>query len=365
MNTKISIRQILFLYIFISITPIFTYIPNTVSYYGENTGYLGVLYGGIVLLFFAALILQIINKYPDYDLYDMLRRLFGITAAKCILFLYGIWAFLFITFKVNTYTNLLQTTLMPTISNGILIVFLFLLVINAISKGKKTIFRFAEFLYGPILLFLLLVFIIATPTLKIQQLIPITVPDLSRNLKSIPILCSIGGNIVLLLFFSSHLTAESTFSLVKKRTYFSVAIFTLLAFLATIAAIGINGSYLTGRTSFPIFQTAKGLSVLNAFERFDSFITLVCILSDFVTISIFLLILMQCFSWVFNITASPFVGAAFLVLSCVYVMIQDATQFQLELFHNDWMIGINLVFQFVLPSLLGILCIFKKKDKHN
>lgn len=401
MDNKVTLRQFTYTFLLLSITPIFSRLPGLLTPSGDSTGYVTVVYYAVIGCVFAWLMYQIIYAYEGCTLLEILSDLIGSFFAKVVLLIYGIWCILVLLFKIASYTILLQTTLLPTISGEILLGFLFLLCVYAFSKGSKTILRFAEFVFLPALFFLGILFLFAVPSFHTEYLQTITVSDLVDNLKRIPSIASVGGNLMLLLFFMGcierkpELPTDIKANYVpnakkpqKKHTFQSrlyrcILQFTLLCFAAVLLSLCINGPKLTEDFTYPIYQSVKGVSILSTFERFDAFITLVCIVSDFAAVCVFALISVTCFSFVFQkkeqkqqegegdapldvvspsrqTTLLLCLGAPLVLICCCYVYLKEITQYQLDQFFLSYMMPINLAFQYVLPSLLGIVCFFKR-----
>ena len=350
------------------------------AYNAGGTGYIATIYATVLLLIYAGIILQIIRVYPNKNIYEVLQEVVGTWIAKVIIFLYALWAYVFMLYKVGAYSITLQATLMPSIHPGILIVILFLLIIYALTKNERTIFRFAEFLYQPTILFLAIIFVFALPSIQYDRLIPVNVVDLTDNLYSLPDICSIGGNLVLILFFCKKLVYSGDYKHIKKRIILTVLSFCVITILSSILSIGINGVELTTRLSYPMFQAIKSVSIIHTFERFDSFLTMICMMSDFVGVVVFLQITMLCLGWVFtkkketedNNNLSGFsekdpnsyprkiIAAVLLFIASIYILLRDITQFEFETFYRNYIVYLNLAFQYIVPLLLGFLCIGKQ-----
>ena len=345
-----------------------------------GSGYISVIYAGIILLIYVGLILQVLKVYPNKNIYEILQDMVGTWAAKVIILLYAIWAYLFVLVKVGAYSVTLQATLMPSIHPGILIVNLFLLVLYTLSKNDRTIFRVAEFLYQPVIFFLALIFLFALPNLEFRQLVPVSVTDLGDNLYTVPDLCAIGGNLVLVLFFCKHFVCSGDFKNLKKRLINSVIAFVVISALSIVLSVGMNGLEATAKLSYPIFQAIKGVSILDTFERFDSLLTMICMMSDFVAVVVFLQVTMLCLGWVFNYrkgentallnsrasqslnmnNSLKVYGIALFFLACVYILLRNVTQYDFEAFYRKFQIYFNIAFQYIVPVLLSIVCIVKQ-----
>lgn len=391
MDTRLTIRQICFLFLFLSISSIFNYIPNIATQNAGGTGYISVIYGVVVLFLYAGLILQIIKRYPKHNYYEIMKSVFGTWIAKLVILLYAVWAYIFVIVKIGAYSVTLQATLMPSIHPGILITILFLLVLYTLTKNPRTIFRFAEFLYQPIVIFLAFMFLFAVPNMDYSQLVPVTFENIKDNLYTLPDICAIGGNLVLLLFFCKELIYSGNVRNIRKRLMNTVTTFLLIAVLAVLLSVGMNGVTVTQHLSYPIFQAMKSVTVLNTFERFDSIITMIGMMSDYAGIYVFLQVTMLCLGWLFDylwqepdplssekpVENQPMnnslkvYGAVLFFIACVYILLRNVTQYEFEAFYRELQIYLNLIFQFLIPVILGILCLIKqliqdrRKPKEN
>ena len=100
--------------------------------------------------------------------------------------------------------------------------------------------------------------------------------------------------------------------------------------------------------------------MLNTFERFDSFITLIEMLSDFIYIVIFLVVMMKCLFFIFNYENSKIMVTVLFFISCSYILIRNFTQLELTRIYESYGLVINLGFQYIIPVILGVVCLFRK-----
>lgn len=363
MNDQISIRQFIFLFIFTAMTPLFTYVPQVAAANAKNSGYISPLYFGILLFIFAKLLLRIMQVYPNETLPEILSRLTGSTLTSILFFLYGIWAFLLLVYKLSSYNLLMQATLMDNDSNYIILFGLFFLVLYAAWKGPKAIFRVSELLYGPLFFFLVILLIFTLPNINKEYLVPVTRQQLTLNLPTLWTLAPIGGNLFFLLFFLRPISQMNGFQAIKKRLYQSVFVFVIISTFSIFLTIGIAGAALTSEYSYSLFQAIKCITFLSSFERFDSLITLVTVISDFITVTFYLLLLIKCFTVAFrredNYKEIAIIG---ITLATTVACILDIPQYSLEHFYRIYIDRISLLFQYVIPVILGIICCFKKTE---
>lgn len=362
MKYQISIRQFIFLFIFTTITPLFTYIPQIAATNAGNSGYLSALFFGVIFFVFAALLLRIAKVYPGQNLFEILSGLTGSVIARIIFFLYGIFVFLLLLYKLSTYNLLMQATLMDNSNNYIILFGLFFLVLYAAFQGAKTIFRVSELLYGPFIFFLIILLVFTLPNINKDYLAPVTTKQLKQNLPTLWTFAPLGGNLFFLLFFLRPITGMNRFPVVRKRLYQCVFVFTIISYLCIFLTIGIAGSTLTSEYSYSLFQAIKCITFLSSLERFDALITLVTVISDFITITFYLVVLTRCFTISCSLNNYKEITTISLTIACTFVCVFDVSQYALEHFYRYYIDLISIGFMYGIPVLLGIISCFSKKE---
>lgn len=360
MNYQISIRQFIFLYIFTTLTPLLTYVPQMAAGNAGNSGYLSALYFGVLLFIFAALLLRIMKVYPNQNLFQILSGIIGKTFTRIIFLLYGIWIFLLLLYKLCSYNLLMQATLMDNSTSYIVLFGMFFIVLYAAFKGPKTIFRVAELLYGPLIVFLILLLIFTLPNISKEYLAPVTRAQLRLNIPTIWNLAPVGGNLFFLLFFLKPVAGMNRYKVVKKRLLQSVFVFVLISFLSIFLTIGIAGATLTSEYSYSFFQAIKCITFLNSFDRFDAIINLVIVISDFITITFYLVMLMKCISLTFNFEHGKESAAICLTIACTIACVFEISQYNLTHIYRAYIETVSIWFQYLIPVILGIISCFKR-----
>ncbi|HPU63329.1 MAG TPA: GerAB/ArcD/ProY family transporter [Mobilitalea sp.] len=361
MNKPLSIRQAVFMYLIISISPVLRQIPSALAKEAGRSGYISPIWATFPVLILTAAIVLLINSYPGLNIYEITVQLAGKVFAKVVMFLYLIWAVLYLTGKLNAYALTLQFTLMPKTGSDFFIQVMLLLVIYALFKTAKTIFRFSEFTLGPIFAFIGILFICAINRLRTDYLLPVSAINLPGTIKASKNVIAVGGNIILTMFFADRFGISITKKHMRKFWTGGLG-FVLLTFVITIFTFGITGAPLTANLPFPFYITVKSITFFNIFERFEVLVTLVCILSDYVSICIMFIVVLHIIRWLFGIEEKEFliVPVAMIIYYLTYFVSQ--TQFEYDLFYKHIIINLNLIFQYIIPFLLCLLCLLKRKN---
>lgn len=360
MNKEVSIRQIVTMYLFLSISPILRQIPSALASEAGRSGYLSPLWAVIPLLPLTGIILFLMKRYPGLNLYEIMEHLAGKFIAKVIILGYLIWFVILLTAKVNIYSLTLQFTLMPKTRSDFFMVIIILLVYYALMRGMKTIFRFSEFTLGPILFIIGILFFCALSRLRTDYLLPVSTFRLPSTVLASQNVIAVGGNIVIALFFADKYGISVT-KKQKRKIWYGVLFFVVLCFSVTIFTFGITGADLTANLPFPFYITVKSISFFNIFERFEVLVTLICVLSDFISICILAVLMMRCLYWLFGIKQNGYLFLPVTIIIYYLTYFISSTQFEFNTLYRSILIYLNLIFQYPIPIFLGFLSIVRRK----
>lgn len=360
MNREVTLRQITFMYLFISLSSILRQMPQMLASEAGRSGYLSPVWSVVATVPLTAIVILLIKSYPGLNFYEIMEQLIGTVLAKLVILCYLLWILLAITAKVTAYSLTMQFTLMPRTKSDFFMTIMIVLVFYALIRGIKTIFRFSELTLGTILVFFAVLFLCAMTRIRKDYLLPVSTIHLKSTILASKYVIAIGGNIIIALFFADKFGISVTKQHLRKL-WFGLLTFTILAFVITLFTFGISGTSLTANLPFPFYITVKSISFFNIFERFEVFVTLICILSDFAAICIFAILLMRCITWIFHLTECNFLYTPLAMIIFYLTYYLSSTQFEFNYLYQYIIVNLNLIFQYVVPLILALLCLVKRK----
>lgn len=360
MDREVSLRQITFMYLFISISSVLRQVPEALAKEAGRSGYLSPIWSIIATGLLTAIIILLIKSYPGLNIYEIMVQLLGKALSKILIFFYLLWILLGITAKVTIYSLTLQFTLMPKTRSDFFMVILAVLVFYALIRGMKTIFRFSELTLSAILILFAIMFICAIGRIRSDYLLPVSTINLKETIFASKHIIAVGGNIIIALFFADKFGINVTKEQIRKL-WFGILTFTVLTFVITLFTFGISGTSLTKNLPFPFYIAVKSISFFNIFERFEVLVTLICVLSDFIAICVFAIILSRCFVWLFNLKESSFLFVPLTILIFYLTYFVSSTQFEFNYLYRYVIVNLNLIFEYLVPFLLAFLCLIKRK----
>ncbi len=360
MNREVTMRQITFMYLFISVSTILRQVPQALASEAGRSGYLSPLWSIVATVPLTAIIIYLMKAYPGLNFYEIMVQLVGTILAKLLIIAYLLWILLGTTAKITSYSLTLQFTLMPRTRSDFFMVIMMILVFYALLRGVKTIFRFSEITLGTVLVLFAVLFICAVSRLRYDYLLPVSTVHLTKTILAAKNIAAVGGNIIIALFFADKLGIT-----VKKeqfrRLWFGVLIFTILTFVIVLFTFGISGPSLTASLPFPFYITVKSISFFNIFERFEVLVTLICIMSDFAAISIFVVLLHRCFEWLFKLEHSEYLCIPLGIILFYATYYLSSTQFEFNYLYKVFLVHLNLIFEYAVPVLLALIALIRGK----
>lgn len=350
------------MYIFFSLSSILREIPFALAREAGRSGYLSPLWSLVALLPLAGVILLLIKSYPGLNIYEIMEHLAGKFLAKIFIFAYLLWFMLMLAARVNIYSLSLQFTLMPKTRPDFFIAVMIIMVFYALAKGIKTIFRFSEFILGPVILLIAVLFVCAFTRLRTDYLLPVSVAKLPSSVMASRRVIASGGSIIIALFFADKYGISVT-KQQKRKLLYAIIFFVLLSFIVTLFTFGMTGALSAVAYPFPFYITVKSISFFNVFERFEVLVTLICMISDFLSICVTGVLILRSIGWLFN-AKQEFVFAVPLTMIIFYLTyFISSTQFEYDYLYNTLLLYLSLVFQYAIPFLMALLSLGDKRLK--
>lgn len=356
MKKVITFRQLFYMFLAISITPILTLIPAELAVGNSSSAGISVLLSLVALIPLALLIAVFMQAYPHYNFYEILVELFGRVVAKAIITFYGIWAFVVLTTKVWQYTLNLQSSIMSNTREQVFFVTMMILVLYAFLRGIKTIFRIAEFILAPMLVILFIYILSAIPNIRWDYIKVANDLSFSELCGQAGFIIAAAGNLFLILIYGDSIKDHSkSGKLIGRFFATTIVLFLTLLILVTVVSFSIVGNNAATSISAPFYVAMKGISVLNILEHFEAILIIIMFLSDFLGICLYASISMRCIKWVCSVRKMNFLFIPFAVFIYYLALLLCRTQFDVEFLYNTIIVKWNLIMQYVIPFVLIIV----------
>ena len=349
-ETPITMRQLLSVVFAALLSPAIRVLPGGIAQAAGEAGWLAPLLALPIALVLCWVLFQLLSSLPPgAGLAEACPLVLGKTGGKLALALCLLWGLLQLSVTVRMCA---QRFLITGYRNRPVIFYIVVLLAAAlwIARGKlAALGRAGEVFHAILAVTLGVVLLLAAFRMKPENLFPIWVEDLPDAGAAVAPVLSLFGYAVPGAFLAGGLKRQD-----KNRSgafRWTVWLCLLLSVLLLVA-LGCLGPDLIARVEQPFFVMVKGIGVQGAFQRVESVVMALWVLSDLMLIGLLVFSACAVCRVLFGLkraqTAALPVAAA--ALAGGVFLFQDA--FAVERFADGALAAGNLIFAFCFPIFL-------------
>lgn len=355
---KISVRQAMLLFIISTMSPAIRLFPQITAIMAGKAGWLAPLPAIIPLILLVFLVNSFFGKNKNVNLSDIYSDILGNIAGKIVVFLYIIWLLVLLSLYTRYYSERLLSSIMPDTSQVFLLISLLALVFIAARKGLVIIARANEVFFPLIIFTFLLAFLFSISDIKYRNLMNVSYIDALPVLKSSFNIVTVWGYYLLFFFFADKI---QNIEYIKKFSFRGLIILFTTTFLMMIMTIGTLGSRLASHVSLPFFMVIKNISILEALDHFESILLAIWVISDFIIISMFTLIIANMFKSLLNLSHVRTTISPIVVFAGIGALYMYGNRFELETFSSRIAVFVNIIFEYIFPLIIFGIGKLRKK----
>jgi spore germination protein KB len=357
---KIDARQTLYLLVTMIYATLILFVPqNTVAHAQQDAwlSFLVAFAGGVLI---SLVVINLSLRFPGQTLFEYLPRILGRFPGKIIGFFY-VWLFIHLCALVDReYCSTIVAAFMPETPLVVFLIHGTIMFAYLAYSGLEVLARLSQ-LFLPLNAGLLtILFVLATPEMKVVNILPVFDTSLLSLAKSTLTPLSWFGEIITLAVIIPYLAEQkNVYRLTIKALFFVL----VLIELSTVGVLLIFGPALTGSYLFPVLNGTKMINIANFFERLEIIPIVIWITSGTVKATLFF--------WAATLGSAQLLGLkdyhplilplAVIVTSLSYLLhpnIIDLLNFLTEDFPFY-----ALTFEFLIPFLLLIIVLIKETGK--
>ncbi len=240
-NSKVSTRQIKRLLILDIFSTTSLILPRIAVDNADQDGVISIIIGTAIALLYASLIIMVTKKIRG-NFIEYSKLVLGSFLTYIIAILYTIKIGYSCVYVVRMFSDVITTTILPTVSYKIVIASIILVCSYAASKGMEVRGRLAELLFFIVLIPITFVLALAIPKVNITYTMPLfvnSVKDIFSGGYSVFITYSA---IELLLFASPYIKHSDKLLKPVISGVCLVGFFNIAIFLITVGLFGVEGT---------------------------------------------------------------------------------------------------------------------------
>lgn len=357
-NSKITSRQLVIMFLMSTLSAAIRVLPTECSRHGGRAAWLAPLIGMVPMLILFSMLTSMFKKENVTNLGDVIELSVGKIAGKILLVIYLCWCIILYLLYIRYYAERLLSTIFPSTDIRFFLLVMMLLVFIA-TRGKfEVMARFAELSFLIFTVVVIVFFIMLFPSVKIENLYPVTYYDLFPAAKAAYPALGIWGYITLLLFFGERVTDKNQLIKHGRKTSLFLGVMSMLIIISVAGTLGYK---VVQNMPIPFFNAVKAISIMEALNRVESILLSMWVVSDFIVISVFALINMQILKQLFALPDVKYLSSPIALLG--YSGGQFFTESRAELTAFSSHIGFtgNLIFCFIIPFIIFVIGKLRRK----
>lgn len=314
--------------------------------------------GGVLPAF---IMTALANRYPHMTMLEYSEKILGKWTGKLVGLCYVYTLFIhetnisdelmsIITLFTNPHTPRIITIIMFAVLSGM-----------AAWLGIEVIARCSEHLVPFVIVFLLIVFLLLIPDMDPKRLQPVMAHGLTPILQGATIPSAWMGEFVFLGFLLPYIHDSK-----KTRTFIflAVGIDVLIMTVITLVTLMVDGPLIT-KFSFPFYAAVRYISIGGFLARIDPVILAAWVFGGFIKESVFLWVLAQCISQLFELKNYR----AIVIPTTLMIIVGSLWEWTNAPDMMNWIMYTFPLFSFVvdilIPSLLLLVDSLRKWVTHT
>ncbi|XMB85827.1 GerAB/ArcD/ProY family transporter [Mycoplasmatota bacterium WC44] len=354
---KISIKQVMILFILTSYNPAVRFIPNYTTQKAKQAAWLAPLVTFIIYLALIYMYSLLFKKYKNKNFADIVSGITSKFWGKLVLIIYLLYFTLALGGYLRYYSEILVGSVYPNVEINIFIIVMLFLLAIVVKSGITVIARMTDIIFIILSFILMSYMVLMIPSIKIDYITPISSLDIVPILKA-----SVGTTALkylpVMFLFSDKWSRTNEFF--KQGIKACLYLFVLDTFII-ITCIGTLGASLTARTPLAFFISVKNISLLGVLVGFESALTAIMIVTDFILMVVFLYSAMAMIKSLVNLKDHTPLINIYLVTIYLLGWLVAENFFELEALVYELLVYVKITILVILPIIIFIIGKIRKK----
>ncbi len=357
-NKKITVRQLVVMFMMSNLSATIRLLPTECAKISGRAAWLTPLISALPLLMLFSILTSMYKKENVRNYGDVIEFSVGKIAGRVLLVIYLIWCVILYLLYIRYYAERLLSTIFPNTDMRFFILVMMLLVFMATRGRTEVLARFAELFFLIFNFIMIMFFIMLLPSVKLENLYPVTYYDILPAVKGTSPILAIWGYITLVLFLGEKVVDKN--QLIKRGRRYTLFL-AVMSTLIIITVVGSIGYKVVPKMPIPFFSAIKAISVMEALNRIESILLSVWVVSDFGVITVFAMIIMHILKHLFNVSEVKYLSSPIALLGYSGGQFFTDSRAELGTFSSKIGIASNLVLCFAIPFVVFFIGKLRRK----
>ncbi|HEY8350227.1 MAG TPA: GerAB/ArcD/ProY family transporter [Clostridia bacterium] len=357
-DKKISMRQAAFLFMTVTFTPAIRLIPGYATQKARQAAWLSPIFTAVLMVLLVQVWQVLYRKYKDKSLMDIYRDIAGPAAGTVILVFYLLWYMVLAALYIRYFAMRLLGAIYPNTDISIFIISMLVVVAYTLGFGMVTFARFNEVVLPFMMFVFFLLFIMMIPNFRTDFLTPVTARSILPAFEASMAPTGLVAYFSFIFIFGDRINNKESISKIGLK----LVVFQLVTQVMIIVSIICTFSFrIAQRTQLPYLTAVKQISVFNIFEKVESIVISIWVLSDFVIICFFIICALSVLKSFFKLSDIKPLINIYVVFIYFLAMLLAKNAFELERLSEEITLPVNIALGFVIPVLMLFIGKIRKK----
>lgn len=296
MNTDYSFsrRQLLALCMVFVLSPALRLVPPASTQLAGRAAWLSPLFAVPFLIIYVLFLLSLLSRRCQGEgMGDLALRALGMRWGRVVLVVMALWFLLYAAFTMRSGSERIISTMYPDSGPEVFIVTMAVLSLIAALDAPRTLVRAANIFLAAVLGVLFVVLIFALFSVERENLVPISLLDLSGTLYAAAYTVDVSVMPLYAAAFLTPLRYDARDSAAKALCKWVLAVAAVLIWLM-VDIVGCFGAELAAHLTHPFFTLVKNLRFFNTIERVEALVVSLWVFTDFVVVSVCIIAAQHC-----------------------------------------------------------------------
>lgn len=254
---------------------------NMVQAVKSVDGWISIVLGGLVAVFFTWIIAKLMNRFSNRNLYQISESILNKPMAIGITILFALHSLLFVSYETRGVTSISRLYLFDRTPVEVICLVFLLVLIYAVAGHSIPLIRL-NIIFLPIVIGMLaILFVMNITFFNWQHLRPFFTSNVVDIVKASKDTVTSFLGFEIMFFYNMFIQKNKRNT---RAALFGIIVPLLLYVLVFFFVVGVFGVYVTGSTLYPTAELAKEVQVPGGFfERFESIFFSVWVITLFMT----------------------------------------------------------------------------------
>jgi len=353
-DDKISIFQMVAIYILVSIVPVVRYFPIIMTDSAGKAAWVAAILSIIPSILLVWTLHGLMNNVKAKDgkqiktLLDVFNVIYGKVIGTILSIIYLIWIIIFAAVELRLFGERLISTTFIYAPIAFFLLTMLILVFFVVRGRISNFGRFAEVFLELFILIIVFIVLTASSNFNFTNFWPVTTHDVKGIVMGILKGTNVFNMFTFAMFLGDKITDKEK---IKKTGTFAAIVTGIIGLIGIIITLGTFGKDLLPTLSQPFFMALKVINLFGVLERIEAVFITFWVVADFILIAYNVLVASNICKQKFKLTKRRIAVTPIVLIILILATIIANNYFSLQVIFINYLSQFNLIVGLGIPFI--------------